>query len=783
MGINMNEIVEYISYVEPVVPPVDVPKYPVPKESHLNFLKPGSKEVLTRPVHIHEHLPPINPPEEEPLYNGLNGDKEIDVVGVPDDAIFKRPADGNLDVKKAKTEDEGRPTREISSVMMTTSGFISPAREGKLPESKPPNLPPEYPKPTPPPVVAPLFKKEPMASSAGAIDKKLEKKLRKKNHDKEKRKDKLPKDKYPVPDMSELIPLSNINPTTPLPIPPIMPREANEQQIMAERKKELKKLKMKNKDTLGLPKKKKEKLPKAPKSSFDANKMPKFDPYHALPPVVPPSTSSQIQAHSYLTGAAHSMFPNPMMDAANPFAPSPLIPGHSLIEGKLISEPDKQKLNIFKKISSKPKEETVKSNPVMPPAMDFLSPSSKSDRFDMGNPLPFQQTFTDPIKKTHKLPKETTLTRIEDTPLNFSMPRSSDSSFDDNLLPKTPTIPRTPDMKLNQGTEKKRKRKDKEKKLREPEWNQQLQNPFMPDMSGPSNPFLQNLQDPTGLMGNFALGTAFPYLNPGLFSSGPGLIPRGPFGMPPNPFENFQMPTMDMNMVQPKPKKQKAPKQTSFHEENFMQTANTFGNIPPSLLLPSIKERFDMQPHQMTHIDADSFPPQNPQMSTFDQLMKEPKGTVEIQKMETFDLTKDSSPEPTTPSPVPIQQQQVQQSAPPPSSSEMNVAPQPEIINPDQPAKAKKKKKDKDRVSRKIETINRYLINFFFVTRIRMSVKRKRKRKTKRIERIEINRRNQKRKRKKNTRTRLERQCQHWTVKVQMIPILVITILHHLFRN
>lgn len=35
-------------------------------------------------------------------------------------------------------EEEGRPTREISSVMMTTSGFLSPAREGKLPESRSP---------------------------------------------------------------------------------------------------------------------------------------------------------------------------------------------------------------------------------------------------------------------------------------------------------------------------------------------------------------------------------------------------------------------------------------------------------------------------------------------------------------------------------------------------------------------------------------------------------------------------------------------------------------------
>lgn len=67
MGINISDIEEYIQYVDPVMPAIDVPKYPVHKDSHLNFLKPGSKEVLTRPVHIHEHLPPINPPEGKTL--------------------------------------------------------------------------------------------------------------------------------------------------------------------------------------------------------------------------------------------------------------------------------------------------------------------------------------------------------------------------------------------------------------------------------------------------------------------------------------------------------------------------------------------------------------------------------------------------------------------------------------------------------------------------------------------------------------------------------------------
>lgn len=57
--INLSELEEYVTNVDFGPPAVSVPKYPIPKENHLNFLKPGSKEVVTRPVHIHEHLPPM----------------------------------------------------------------------------------------------------------------------------------------------------------------------------------------------------------------------------------------------------------------------------------------------------------------------------------------------------------------------------------------------------------------------------------------------------------------------------------------------------------------------------------------------------------------------------------------------------------------------------------------------------------------------------------------------------------------------------------------------------
>ncbi|XP_062538901.1 transcription initiation factor TFIID subunit 3-like [Armigeres subalbatus] len=226
MGMSLTELQEYLQYVDPIERPFEVPKYPLPKESHLNFMKPGSKETLTRPVHIPEHMPPMLVDSEEEqeeeerrrqmqLHLMAEADEEVveevkpdigevvekmEEVGAEEVAImdasqseevvtFKRPLDGpvadaGLDVKKSKSlSDERRPTREISSVIMTTSGFISPAREGRLPDSKPPVIPEEKPKPPPPPPPAPVSTVLPVAK----IDEKFGKKAKKKPVEKEKK--------------------------------------------------------------------------------------------------------------------------------------------------------------------------------------------------------------------------------------------------------------------------------------------------------------------------------------------------------------------------------------------------------------------------------------------------------------------------------------------------------------------------------------------------------------------------------------------------------------------
>lgn len=807
----MADIIEYISFVDPILPIIEVPKIPIPKDSHFNFLKPGSKEVLTRPVHIHEHLPPINPPEDEPLYS--NGEKDIDVVGgVSCDDIFKRPADSIAEsstAKKIKSEEEGRATREITSVMMTTSGFISPAREGKLPESRPPKLQEEFQKPVPIPIISPPFKSKDIAStSSGVVDKKLEKKLKKKNQEKERKKDKHFKDRAPVLDIE----LDQFNrqgaSTSQMPLP----YEANEDLMMAERKKELKKLKMKNKEE----KKKKEKPPKIPKNaqSFDTGFLetkPKFDPFQVLPTNLPqpPTTSSQIQAHNYLTGAAHSnLFPNPLLDqnifGTPPANQSLLSANNPLIEGKLVSEPDKNKLNIFKKIQRAPKEELPKTPQNISQIPDFLSPS-KFDQLSQ----PSQQIFSDPMKKMPKLPKETTLTRIDDNvPMNLSNASSGMSnSFDE--VPKTPSIPRTPEIVPIVEKKEKKERKKREKKVdQHMDWAQQQfggQNPF--ELAAQNNPFLQSLQQ-SGLINNPFLNAAArnPFSTAAdIFPTGPSLIPRtNQFGLSTaaaalvNPY-GFPLPSMDMNLVQnpTPPKKVKQPKQPVVGSD-FLQMGSKLCNVaslmPPSL---SLKER-SFDPQSFLNIVESSnvnFPLQQQAMGpTFDQLMKDqmqqstPVATatssvkkIQAEKVETYDLTKDSSPEPQmnlpiTTNPPLISSQQLQQESLLPSTFQQQqenptaMSSETPVVKEKSKEKKKKKDKDKDKERDKDKEERKKVSIFTFLNEflINCLIFRKRKRK---------------RRRRRNTRRSIVRPCQLWIVRVTILKTRLIIIHLVLIRN
>ncbi|XP_044316492.1 transcription initiation factor TFIID subunit 3 isoform X2 [Drosophila rhopaloa] len=159
LNINVQELLDYIGNVEPVGFTRDVPEYPIRKAVNMNFLKPGSAETLTRPVYIFEYLPPMQDPETREIQAdaqkgfsqkrefGLNS--EFDVT-----SSMTKPGNNHINSlspnamknfpSNAFDSDVGRSVREMSSVVMTTGGFISPAIEGKLPEAFIPDIIEKY---------------------------------------------------------------------------------------------------------------------------------------------------------------------------------------------------------------------------------------------------------------------------------------------------------------------------------------------------------------------------------------------------------------------------------------------------------------------------------------------------------------------------------------------------------------------------------------------------------------------------------------------------------------
>nr|AAF81901.1 architectural regulator of copia enhancer [Drosophila hydei] len=168
VSINVLELLDYIGNVEPIPFVRDIPAYPVKRISNMNFLKPGSVETLTRPVHIFEYLPPMLPTESTPTVSSshsgssirwpdkleheniqlckLELNREPTTIKLVQDVKTDFAAGGisklcTLNASSADNLDhDGHALREISSVVMTTGGFISPAIEGKLPEAYIPDI-------------------------------------------------------------------------------------------------------------------------------------------------------------------------------------------------------------------------------------------------------------------------------------------------------------------------------------------------------------------------------------------------------------------------------------------------------------------------------------------------------------------------------------------------------------------------------------------------------------------------------------------------------------------
>lgn len=70
-NVSIPDLINYLKQVACIEFPHQVPKFPIPTKSNLNIMKPGSREIVTRPVCFHEHLPSMYPEQSGKMYRHL----------------------------------------------------------------------------------------------------------------------------------------------------------------------------------------------------------------------------------------------------------------------------------------------------------------------------------------------------------------------------------------------------------------------------------------------------------------------------------------------------------------------------------------------------------------------------------------------------------------------------------------------------------------------------------------------------------------------------------------
>lgn len=398
-------------------------------------------------------------------------------------------------------EEEGRPTREISSVMMTTSGFLSPAREGKLPEARTPNNPIEnitipttsadisQPPPNPPSAIVPRAERKVFNKLA-----------------KEKKKDRIGKELFKNDPNLHLHPKKgNIAKE---------PKNKKQANLLAAQ--------LANENFLDKPNMPIVKTPKMIKSPGMGKKAktPKADKFSAIPPMNVPNKTN--------------------------------INEEKIVEGKLSSEPDKLKLNIFKKISkvkedkmdkqekAKLKEENrllEKNIPSRGSSPDLIIDETDNKPVDTMKSQPYSvmDKYKQDIKPIKLNPASDVGNKMYD--IVKSSPHSDkEFMFDDYLSPPgTPLTPKTPEMLSQSPPAKveKRKKKEKTKIKKQGKSNKNLKQ--QPPVTEINDVEIDRPKTPDNVLlmkDNFStlpvMNNMFPYF-PSL-PAGPGLIP------PPNPF-------------------------------------------------------------------------------------------------------------------------------------------------------------------------------------------------------------------------------------------------------
>lgn len=315
--------------------------------------------------------------------NGSNGtSNDISPNRNSSQGIFKRPGEPveSPMTKRARLMEEGRPLREIHSVMMTTSGFLSPAREGKLPEARTPQQT-RSDSPPPPssyPMVPPELKTE-----------------------------KKPKKVLKTPDGRKL---DKEN------------KKKNRKELFKVEKTEGKK---KVKD--GKSKKAKAIMP-GPSGSAPITKIPK-----AAGPKIP-KLNQKVKQEKLAELAA-------------------ILPNVEVKEetvDKLPSEPDKQKLNIFKKIS-KPREDKEKE------MMDVHKYGKDGLPFAVDSPRPLDERLHEVDDKEDRKPFTPEIHIAgDDVPEVIPPPYGFNNNSPLNM-----PVPKTPELNMYLMSDPKKKRKDK----------------------------------------------------------------------------------------------------------------------------------------------------------------------------------------------------------------------------------------------------------------------------------------------------------------------------------
>ncbi|XP_034939445.1 transcription initiation factor TFIID subunit 3 isoform X2 [Chelonus insularis] len=583
MNINLSELLEYVRNVESVPCALKIPKLPIFRENHLNFLKPGSNEVVTRAVHIPEHLPPMlfknggvlaieNNRLSQSEYLDQSQLEESDenpinsvLAQLPTELVFKRPHDPSSDSyninKRIKMIDDSRPLREIHSVMMTTSGFLSPAREGKLPESRTP----VQARNTSPPADSDVIicdsksdKKIRKNVKKNIDDKKFDKENKKKNREKELIKFENVFDKKvnkKLGGSKELIKSETLKPVTSVTLDPFMSTSLSTAQTFSSKE--------------------------DPATKLVKNLSPKRKNLHVLS-----DTSREIDNNV----------------------------------GKLPVEPDKQKINILKKIS-KPREEKLIDHPESNKMKNSHEISSDLSNIDVDKNIQ-EKRYEEENANTPQTPDVNVFGDIE--LVEFQSPSSDVYLFDDISSPGTPSTPKTPEMSVPGITEQKKKRKDRNNKKKEnikhlnsreihknktndAVSSEMLERPKTPEAV--ENILQKDSSAPTVL--------PFPFFSP--FPPTPGLIPP-PINHP--MFQRFPLPssrnhsTLSLMNQNPSPLSPFLP--SNERADNFSGPKLKSSNCEPSIStqnkqsIDSFEESIKMNTEKINTMDTnDSFLPKN----------------------------------------------------------------------------------------------------------------------------------------------------------------------------